>query len=92
MGKDPFSLLSPLATCQVCGGRGKVFVEEPIIKCPFCRGAGIQPLFRLTCTVCKGAGSIHAKKGKVCLKCKGSGENPGDSNLPCSACSGIGIS
>ena len=31
-GKDPFDILSELAACQVCGGTGKVEVEEPAIK------------------------------------------------------------
>jgi len=31
-GKDPFDLLSKLSTCQVCGGKGKVEVKEPMIK------------------------------------------------------------
>ena len=34
-GKDPFDLLSELATCQVCGGKGKVDIIEPAIKCVF---------------------------------------------------------
>lgn len=91
IGKDPFSILSKLATCQVCGGRGKTFVMDPVIKCPFCTGSGVQPHSRLTCTVCKGAGSIYAKKGNVCLECKGGGKNPGDSNLPCATCGGTGV-
>jgi hypothetical protein len=36
-GKDPFDLLSELATCQVCEGTGKVGVVEPAIKCVFCK-------------------------------------------------------
>lgn len=90
-GKDPFSLLSPMATCQVCGGNGKAFVLDPVTKCHFCAGTGVQPRSRLTCTVCKGAGSIHVKNGKVCLECKGSGKHPSDSDLPCSTCSGRGV-
>lgn len=36
-GKDPFDLLSELATCQVCAGKGKVEVVEPAIKCAFAK-------------------------------------------------------
>lgn len=42
-GKDPFSLLSELATCQVCRGTGKVEINEPVIKCAFCKGTGVYP-------------------------------------------------
>ena len=28
-GKDPFEIMSKEATCQVCGGRGKVAVAKP---------------------------------------------------------------
>ncbi len=89
-GKDPFGVLSKLALCQVCGGRGKTFVLDPMVKCNFCTGTGVQPLSRLTCTVCNGAGSVHVKKGDTCLECKGGGKSFGDSNLPCSACGGRG--
>ncbi len=90
-GKDPFSILSKLATCQVCGGRGKNFVMDPMTKCHFCTGAGVQSHSRLTCTVCKGKGYIYAEKGDVCQECKGGGKSLDDSNLPCSACGGKGV-
>ncbi len=40
-GKDPFGLLSTLAACQVCGGRGRVTVIEPVVKWAFCHGSGV---------------------------------------------------
>lgn len=60
-GKDQFDLLSELATCQVCNGEGKVFVQDPITKCPDCSGTGIYQGTRNTCTTCNGRGSIHKK-------------------------------
>jgi len=70
-GKDPFDLLSELATCQVCGGRGEVEVNEPAIKCAFCKGTGIYPHTRVTCTVCNGKGMVKLKaKQKSALNVK----------------------
>jgi len=92
-GKDPFDLLSELATCQVCGGRAKVEVEEPAIKCVFCQGSGIYPCnARVTCTVCKGKGMVTIPKGitEQCPKCKGTGTAK-DSGLPCLECKGKGV-
>ena len=61
-GKDPFELLSKLATCQVCGGTGKVEVIEPAIKCAFCKGTGVYPRNGcVTCTVCNGKGMVTVK-------------------------------
>ena len=42
-GKDPFGLLSILATCQVCRGSGKITVTAPVVKRPFCNGSGVHP-------------------------------------------------
>jgi DnaJ-class molecular chaperone len=91
-GKDPFDLLSNLASCQVCGGRGKVEVMEPAIKCVFCKGTGVYHDTRLTCTVCNGKGMVAAVKGatKECPKCKGAGATA-DSGLPCLKCGGKGV-
>ncbi len=89
-GKDPFGLLSPLATCQVCLGRGKVSVNPPTAKCAFCNGTGISPDKRITCTVCGGKGVVTVPKGaKTCPECKGSGQAP--DGLPCLACRGKGV-
>ena len=44
-GKDPFNLLSELATCQVCGGRGKAEVTgqeiDSGLPCIKCGGKGV---------------------------------------------------
>ncbi len=91
-GKDPFGLLSELAACQVCGGTGKVEIEEPAIKCAFCKGSGVYPQGgRITCTVCNGRGSVTVEDAaEVCPKCKGSGQEI-DSGLPCIKCRGKGV-
>lgn len=60
-GKDPFNLLSKLAVCQVCGGTGKVKVDEAMIECVFCKGSGVYPHERLTCSVCKGKGKVTCR-------------------------------
>jgi len=91
-GKDPFDLLSELATCQVCGGRGKVEVVEPAIKCVFCKATGVYPRnARVTCTVCNGKGSVTVKGAtEECPKCKGTARAI-DSGLPCVKCGGRGV-
>ncbi len=91
-GKDPFDLLSELAICQVCGGRGKVEVKEPAIKCVYCKGTGVYPHNgRVTCTVCNGKGSVTVKAPtEKCSKCKGTGRAI-DSGLPCIKCGGKGV-
>lgn len=90
-GKDPFNLLSKLADCQVCGGTGKVKVDEPIIECAFCRGSGIHLHSRLSCSACKGKGSVTHKGAKQkCPNCGGTGYKV-DGNLPCSVCGGKGV-
>jgi len=91
-GKDPFNLLSELATCQVCGGRGNVEVKEPAIKCAYCKGSGVHPLgARVTCTVCNGKGMVTVKdSSKECPKCKGTGQER-ESGLPCIKCGGKGV-
>lgn len=91
-GRDPFKLLSELSTCQVCGGTGKVEIEEPAIKCAYCKGTGVYPHgARITCTVCNGRGMITVKGAcDECLKCRGAGQEAG-SGLPCIECDGRGI-
>ena len=89
-GVDPFELLSHLSTCAICGGKGKVKVEEPYIRCAFCQGTGIYPHTRLSCTVCSGKGVVTFKEAAViCQECKGTGQEP-LTNLPCLSCGGIG--
>jgi len=82
-GRDPFNLLSEFGNCQVCGGIGKVEVIEPVIKGTFCKGSGVYPHSRVTCTVCNGRGMVAIKgTPKECFKCKGTGQTI-DSNIPC---------
>jgi len=89
-GKDPFGLLSSLATCQVCSGTGKVKVAPPTAKCAFCNGTGVHLDKRLTCTVCGGKGVITVPKGaNTCSECNGSGQAP--DSLPCLNCRGKGV-
>lgn len=90
-GKDPFGLLSPLASCQVCGGEGKVFVQEPAVKCVFCGATGIYRDQRLTCTVCGGKGMVTVyEPSRKCRLCNGKGVALHD-YLPCIECGGKGV-
>lgn len=91
-GRDPFGLLSELATCQVCGGTGKVEVGEPTIRCAYCSGTGVHPFgVRITCTVCNGKGMVRIiGETEICPDCKGGGRAP-ESKLPCLACKGKGV-
>jgi len=90
-GKDPFDLLSSHASCEVCGGSGKVTVTEPAHSCAFCRGSGVFPGSRLTCTVCMGKGMVTvAQAAEPCRTCGGAGVRAGRF-LPCSACGGKGL-
>lgn len=91
VGKDPFGLLSPLAACQVCGGKGAVTVREPAIECAFCEGTGVHRDRRLTCTVCGGKGMVTIKKPvEKCPHCDGKGVAPLE-YLPCLICGGKGV-
>ena len=69
-GKDPFELLSKMATCQVCGGERKVTVPVPHVTCPVCGGSGIQPHTRLVCRTCGGKGIISPERRKEVLERK----------------------
>jgi len=91
-GKDPFDLLSKLATCQVCGGTGRVEITEPAIKCVYCKASGVYPSgSRITCVVCGGKGMVTVKGStSECPECKGTGRAV-DSGLPCSKCGGRGV-
>lgn len=75
------------ATCNKCGGDGKINV-----KCPKCKGSGI-------CTMCKGQGfllsSITDEKVK-CPKCQGTGncrkcKGTGQVSEMCRECRGKGV-
>ncbi len=90
-GKDPFNLLSPLAKCQVCVGRGVVAVTEAAIKCAFCKGTGVYPGRRLTCTTCGGKGRAAVfEPFDICRKCNGLGASSNE-GLPCVDCGGTGV-
>ena len=91
-GRDPFNLLSELATCQVCGGTGKVEIIEPAIKCAFCKGTGVYHGTRLTCIVCNGKGMVTAPESptECCPKCEGTSMTM-DSAMPCIKCRGKGV-
>jgi DnaJ-class molecular chaperone len=91
-GMDPFNLLSELATCLVCGSKGKVEIAEPAIPCVYCKGSGISPLgARITCIVCRGKGRVTVPGDTVkCSKCKGTGRVK-DGGLPCTQCGGKGV-
>jgi DnaJ-class molecular chaperone len=90
-GKESVNPLFELATCQVCGGRGKVEVMEPAIPCAFCKTTGIYPRTGIACTVCLGMGMVTiAGSTEKCRKCKGTGIET-ESGLPCLKCRGKGV-
>ncbi len=95
-GRDPFGLMSPLATCQVCGGRGVHTLHLPVARCAFCRGSGVYPSYRVTCTTCRGIGTNEIPaNATTCPGCRGSGRERdheyADSMLSCSQCRGKGV-
>lgn len=63
-GVDPFGIPSKLSLCQVCNGRKKNAVAEPLEECPACLGTGVYRHHRLPCAVCKGKGQLHHIPGK----------------------------
>ena len=88
-GKDPWGLMSVLAICQVCKGKGTVQIEEPFEKCLVCHGTGVQYNRRLTCLACGGKGVLTVAKGKeICPECGGTGK--GAFGLYCLKCKGTG--
>ena len=91
-GKDPFNLLSEVSVCQVCLGKREWESSVPVIACAFCKGSGVYPGKRVTCTVCFGKGAVSENPTKMvkCPVCKGTGAAP-DSGLPCLKCKGRGL-
>ena len=88
-GKDPWGLMSVLADCQVCKGRGTVMIEEPYENCSVCHGTGVQYNKRLNCLACGGKGVLPVREGmKTCPECGGSGK--GAMGLYCLKCKGRG--
>lgn len=79
------------AKCQVCGGKGTVTVEPPVIVCAYCGGRGMRKSRSfLICTICHGKGVVPIKEPiKICKPCRGRGAAVG-SDLPCLACHGKG--
>ena len=90
-GKDPFGILSNLSKCQVCGGSGKVKIEETVIKCRFCGGSGVQPYTtdRLHCIACGGKGVVtKISSSRECPTCRGTGLYLAEYRQPCPKCKG----
>lgn len=98
-GKDPFGIMSPLATCQVCGGTGWHILHPPTAPCAFCRSTGVHPGSRMTCTSCGGVGMVEIAEDAVsCPCCNGTGRAADfteyiwpDSPLSCGYCGGKGV-
>jgi len=98
-GRDPFGIISPLSTCQVCGGTGRRTLRQPTVRCAYCRGTGVHPGTRMTCTTCHGVGTVPAPADAVrCPCCGGTGwarDWPGyicsDSSFSCPCCGGKGV-
>ena len=95
-GRDPFGVMSPISTCQVCGGAGQRTLTLPTAPCALCHGTGVYPGSRLTCTACGGIGMISTlDDAQSCPTCGGSGSARSgdwpDSPFPCSRCRGTGL-
>lgn len=90
-GLDPFGLLFPGSKCQVCSGKGRVVVREPIQLCHYCKGTGVYPSSRNTCDVCMGKGVMTLPEGSTpCPECRGDSEDHA-TGMPCSFCHGKGV-
>lgn len=93
-GVDPFGLMSHLSSCQVCGGRGSVWVREPHKECNFCKGSGRQPHSpnQVTCGACGGKGVVAAiQPSEACPTCGGSGVVMAPLEQYCLTCKGQGV-
>lgn len=94
MGKDPFGLMSHLSKCQVCSGRGTVYVQEPHKECLFCKGTGKQPHTpqRIPCGACGGKGAVAViEPSETCPTCGGSGISMAPLPQYCLTCKGQGV-
>jgi DnaJ-class molecular chaperone len=96
VGTDPFDLMSPLSTCQVCSGTGRRQIEPPLHKCAFCGGSGVHPHSRMVCMSCNGIGQVTVPANAVCCPgCHGTGKESShhfhDSVLSCLICGGKGV-
>lgn len=91
-GKDPFGIMSPLATCSVCHGMKEHYILKPFSQCHYCNGSGVESGTRNTCLSCHGRGQVSHHKGKlnICESCRGSGMEHG-TELTCSECHGSGV-
>ena len=81
-------------TCQVCSGKGTVYMEEPVGTCAFCGGIGMQPnaypSALLTCAACRGKGVVTVKEPSIlCPDCSSRGRGV-DGRLYCLTCRGKG--
>ena len=97
-GIDPFDIMSAMSACQVCSGRGSRRLRPPTASCAFCRGTGVHPGSRLTCTTCKGIGTVETPSDAVdCPDCNGMGHvvrhgvHGPDTLHSCTTCSGKGV-
>jgi DnaJ-class molecular chaperone len=80
--------------CQVCSGRGKVYLREPVVICAFCQGTGVQPntypCALLSCAACRGKGVVTLKEPSIlCPDCSGRGRVV-DGKVYCLTCKGKG--
>lgn len=90
-GKDPFGIMSRLATCQVCNGTGEHLIVKPHKQCAYCHGSGVEFNTRNTCLSCGGKGrvSVHGES-VTCDACGGRGMEH-ETNLRCGKCGGSGV-
>jgi len=91
-GRDPFGIMSSLSTCTACGGKGKVWVKQPLVACAYCHEAGVSPIgAKNPCLACRGTGvgSIE-EPTESCGACGGTGEHQA-TRLYCLPCHGKGI-
>ena len=94
-GRDPFLSSWPNSLCQICRGRKRNLIllsprEEKLKSCPFCKGRGIHPFSRMSCTSCKGKGwVVVCKDWGTCPLCQGEGREQ-EKAFECTKCAGKG--